>query len=49
MQIAISATLDGVGGGDSTATNPDRDQNDLAVSYYLSERDRSTEMTQARK
>jgi hypothetical protein len=49
IQIAISAALDWVGGRDSTATNPDRDQNRLAASYYLSERNWSKEMIQARK
>ena len=47
MQILISVALDWACGGDSTATNPVKDQNDLAVSYYLSERDGSTEMIQA--
>jgi len=49
IQIAISAALDWACGGDSTVTNPDKDQNHFAASYYLSERDRSTEMIRARK
>jgi hypothetical protein len=38
MQILISVALDWACGGDSIATNPDKDQNNFAASYYLSER-----------
>jgi hypothetical protein len=48
-QNLVSGALDWACGGDSTVTNPDKDQNHFAASYYLSERDRSTEMIRARK
>jgi hypothetical protein len=49
VQIPISVALDWLNGRDSTAANQDRDQNRIAASYYLSWRNWSTEMIQARK
>ena len=47
MQIAISVALDWISGRDSPATNPDRDQYQLASSYRLSQGDWSPETIQA--
>ncbi len=47
IQILLSIALHWPSGRDSTGANADRDQNDLAASYYDYERSWGTEVTHA--